>query len=141
MLNQVVMKIKFILFLILLFTLSCHKTKEYDPTSPQNLIGDWMWIKSTGGIAGMTYTPESTGETRKISFSANWIFKTYIDGVLTFEEPFKTDSRSLDNSGIVYQVILLNENPFQSYRFSSPDSLILNDFMADGFTGFYKRVK
>ena len=53
--------INYFTFLILVFTIltSCESNSNIDDSS--TIIGNWIWIESSGGIAGQTNTPESTG--------------------------------------------------------------------------------
>jgi hypothetical protein len=44
-----------------------------DPSAPgsqESLVGSWIWVESTGGFAGMTRTPASTGETLTLAFTS-----------------------------------------------------------------------
>jgi hypothetical protein len=65
--------IKLITCLVTLFTflfiVSCKKTKlkgSYEP-----LVGEWIWISSTGGESGNTTTPATEGYTYKIELLKN----------------------------------------------------------------------
>ena len=49
---------------------------DYEPQVLDHLIGDWEWVRSVGGIAGNTITPESAGYTKTTHFQRDW---TYVE--------------------------------------------------------------
>ena len=57
-----------IIILFALIIASCTKDNTTPTYGSSTLIGQWNWVFSCGGIAGVTYTPKSTGETIKIEF-------------------------------------------------------------------------
>ena len=65
---------KILLFLILIAILGINCSRDNDEEEINSaIIGEWNWIKSTGGFAGGTYTPESTGENRMLIISSDSI--------------------------------------------------------------------
>lgn len=61
---------KHLIFLIVLIGLiSCKKDRE-EP-SRVALAGKWQWVRSTGGIAGATSTPASTGFNMTFEFTGS----------------------------------------------------------------------
>ena len=74
---------KWILILILaVLTINCSNDDENNIT--EQLIGEWEWIESSGGIQGETTNPEITGENRTLEISSDKI-KYFTDGILTIE--------------------------------------------------------
>ncbi len=84
-------------YLILLFavftTFSCSKEDRYQELDC-DLIGEWTWVKTSGTIAGRTWTPESSGyemhikiDESKISFFKNDTLTNIYE-----YEVFKTDT-------------------------------------------------
>ena len=134
------MKFKFILYLLIPFTLSCNKTKDFD-TDAQKITGIWIWTKSYGGFAGITYTPESTGEIRKLSFSSSRIYKEYYNDSLVYVSTYKVSETYMDFTKKISPVILFNGNPVRLYSFTDNNPLVLIYLAADGFTHSYKRIK
>lgn len=64
------------LIIVLLFSLaifSCKKEKELkhepEPEVEYSIIGKWIWLGSSGGYDGDSYTPESTGNTLSLTFT------------------------------------------------------------------------
>jgi hypothetical protein len=137
------------LFIFIMFSLilvSCKKDNIVDTQSyievPANLIGTWNWQLSSGGYAGITYTPETTGEVRRIDFDTDNNFKYYVNGVLKSESRFH-----LEKSISIYgndSVLMLIKNSWpskQSLRFRDSDILTLSEEAFDGFEHSYIRVK
>lgn len=54
-----------LLFMVLICT-SCSKDGQHDST---NVVGEWRWISSIGGIGGWTLTPKTEGFTKKLKFT------------------------------------------------------------------------
>jgi len=122
------------MFIFLLF--SC----EDDLSTPTDLIGEWDWIISTGGIGGFSYTPESTGNRIKLEFTSDSIFRRYVNDTLNIESRFNIIDTSLYNEPvkiIVYERIAIR----QYYELKKSDTLLLVDFGADGFFNTYSRIK
>lgn len=58
---------------VLLF--SCQEVDLPTPES-ENIIGEWEWLESVGGISGTgQITPSSQGETRQLEFKKNGKFR------------------------------------------------------------------
>ena len=68
-------------FLLVIVFVSCSNN---DDDIDNQLVGSWNWLESSGGIAGTTETPQSTGETRKLEISTDLI-KSYKNGDLIFK--------------------------------------------------------
>ena len=132
------MKIKIIILLILAFSTSCKKDHS---NIDHDLVGKWTWESSVGGFSGSTYTPESTGESKTISFTSSGEMKIFLNDTLYSEEIIKTDYQIIDNSNIKYHILLINDLVFQIYSFPKTDSLILTDIMSDGYDHHYKRIE
>jgi len=122
--------------LLILVTLvfSCQKTDNCDPNSP-SLIGSWTWIKSIGGIAGVTITPATTGKSIKINFSADSIYRMYLNDSLVIESKFRL--AYMNQERIPY----LKFDGFASLYFGFTDcnNLITGEIAADGYSSYYKR--
>ena len=76
---------KFIFLLMTLsFLISCSTTTDTDSTD--QIIGEWVWIESSGGIAGTTETPESTEKEIILQISNNSV-KQFVNGTLESDRP------------------------------------------------------
>lgn len=74
----------YILVPIFLFTLiSCDK----DCAESSGIRGEWEWIKSTGGFAGTTITPETIMATRTLRID-DLVFREYQNDSLVFESQY-----------------------------------------------------
>ncbi|OGS71082.1 MAG: hypothetical protein A3F91_10230 [Flavobacteria bacterium RIFCSPLOWO2_12_FULL_35_11] len=74
---------KWILILLLAsLTINCSYDDEVNIN--QQLIGEWKWIESSGGIQGEILNPQTTGENRNIEITSDKI-KYYTNGILTSE--------------------------------------------------------
>lgn len=71
-------------FCFLIF--SCSKDDNENSTT--DIVGEWNWESSSGGIQGETLTPESTGESRTLKITPN-SFKIYVEGNLTYDTPYE----------------------------------------------------
>jgi hypothetical protein len=145
---MIVMKSK-LLFIVFIttFLLSCTKdrtnTKPASLEIPTSLIAKWNWDFSTGGYAGITYTPVSTGEARRIEFTADYNFKYYVNDILKSENKFEILKLiSVNNHDSTLMVIMMkNSWPTQSFSFRTSDTLILTEGGYDGFEHHYTRIK
>ena len=59
----------FLIVILSLVFVSCAKENVVDTRVyvdiPQNLIGNWNWLSTSGGIAGSLSTPKTTGRDKK----------------------------------------------------------------------------
>jgi hypothetical protein len=76
------MKKTFVFAMIIGMLVSC--SKQSDIVDIKNLIGEWRWVKSTGGISGDIVTPESTGNQIMLEISED-SYKKFINGTLELE--------------------------------------------------------
>ena len=84
---------KILLFLILIAILGINCSRDNDEEEINSaIIGEWNWIKSTGGFAGGTYTPESTGENRMLIISSDSI-KYFTNGDLLSKIKYTIDDQ------------------------------------------------
>jgi len=87
--------LKKIVLLLLIFTItSCSSDDNY---LNNKLIGSWTWTETSGGLAGTTENPQTTGHQRSIEFT-NTIVKRYLDGNLESEMSYELEE--IDNSRI-----------------------------------------
>jgi len=131
---------KYIVLLGVLFLVSCEK-KAVDTCQGLNcaIVGEWEWVSTYGSIAGTTWTPESTGEERKLIVDdKNLSF--YTDGQLTemvAYEVFETDTLLGGNEVYTFcayggntRLLLLEE-----------DNLRFQDLCADCYDDNYTRIE
>lgn len=51
------------LFFVLISLFLLNSCRGNDDLDTKNLVGNWEWVSSSGGISGQTETPTSTGKT------------------------------------------------------------------------------
>ena len=126
------MKRVILLVLIGLAVSFCTEKEEVPVT---NIVGTWNWISSTGGIAGVTETPESTGKEIKLVITQD-SFKTYENGELTSESTYTIAIRVSLLFG-EQRVMIIEENGFQRMIERTGNRLVLTDDCYDCFTSEY----
>jgi hypothetical protein len=112
------------ILILLLASLTINCSNDDENNIDQQLIGEWKWIESSGGIQGETLNPQTTGENRNIEITSDKI-KYYTNGILTLEFDYylqkgesirtneKTDLMIYENDR--KQSIVLNENKLILY--------------------------
>ena len=109
------------------------------PTTQDRLVGSWAWVEATGGIAGETRTPESTGESMTLVFSS-------------------ADSVELSRAGspaasTTYRLVVPEDGGAMRIEYEEPlfgfdsqevsfdgDDLMLTDPCCDGFVYRFRRL-
>ena len=76
------MKTKLFLITIALVTLGC--SNDDINLTAADLVGEWTWVQSTGGLVGALQTPETIGAERSLIFTATTL-QSFEDGVLVSE--------------------------------------------------------
>ena len=105
------------------------------------LIGDWAWVRSTGGIAGLTLTPASEGYTVVLRFSSDGRAEWWRDGVLTQGTTYQATrqaSSGAETWAVTYAVPL-SGFAAQTATFPSASELVLTDPCCDGFVFEFER--
>lgn len=129
---------KFLLFVLLI---SLFYACADDTSVPNDLVGKWNWISSSGGIAGTTYTPGSTGETIVLEFTSDSVYKQYRNDLLIVNCEFSIiQAESIYNHKIT-DMIDCDGSLRRSFSFTASGDLILADEAYDGFTSQYERIE
>ncbi len=76
------MKRLLILFTFAFSLISCRKDEISTP-----LVGEWKWVKSTGGIAGITTESDEKNQ-RTITFSSDGNYKMIINNTLAANQKY-----------------------------------------------------
>jgi hypothetical protein len=120
---------------------SCHKDGLPGPAS--SIVGRWRWVKSVGGIAGMTITPQSAGYNLTQVYGANSTFKLYKNDSLELQSKysiirnFKYETQTID-------LLKIDNNESNRADFTiRNDTLYTSNalFISDGFSSVYVRIK
>ncbi|MEZ2334215.1 hypothetical protein AB6735_01220 [Mucilaginibacter sp. RCC_168] len=130
-------------FLLMLIALtlcgasSCKKDKL--PTST-SVMGQWRWVKSTGGIGGFTITPQSAGFTQRYQFNDDSTFRFYRKDTVAMQGKFSI-IRNYKYGGTTIDVFKTG-NRFDQSLLIRNDTLYLYDIsISDGYNNTYVRIK
>ena len=134
-----------------LFFLACEKEEEEESDS---IIGEWLWLKSTGGYSGHeVLTPSSTGETKLMRFYMDNTVNIYVnDSLVGTSKYFLTKEESIlmheefDFVTISTEVYVTEQDTMieLSLRYIKRvynDTLSLSADVYDGWGHLYKRKK
>lgn len=108
-----------------------------DPSAPgsqESLVGSWIWVESTGGFAGMTRTPASTGETLTLAFTSDGLIEVVQNGVFQRSIPFTATPGTDAGTFLVSYAEPLFGFATQTATLVGTDALTLADPCCDGFT-------
>ncbi len=108
--------------------LSCEK----ETSNFTGITGKWNWLYSSGGFAGTTYTPESTGFKETVEFTIDSVYRLFRNDTLLSESGYHI----LNSNLVIYD----NHSIRQSYSIKS-DTLILADECYDCFISVFKRIE
>jgi hypothetical protein len=132
---------KKLIFLLVIIT-TCSGCKKDDSfISSSSIIGEWSWISTCGGIAGICYTPKSTYQRINLVFTADSMYKS-----------IKNDTIKDSGRFHVYRVIspdTKDTSDVLQYGSASQTFLIIRDTLYfphsdlcfDCFSTNYKRTK
>ena len=114
------------------------------PTEPdlsEGIRGEWIWRSATGGIAGTTTTPESTGEDLRLEFFGDHEVELRRNGVAAIRTTYVLSSGAEGDADEIRYAQPLFGWESQSVALSPPDTLVLTDPCCDGFTYTFLRAK
>lgn len=129
------MKVFICVICIMLLMSSCKQ--EY--TSSTGLSGKWYWLSSSGGIAGITETPESLGIIQITEFEKDSVFRFYRNDTLKIKGSYHIKS-NFGESGML--LLRYNGNSVEkSFLIKNLDTLILRiDLCFDCPISTFKRI-
>jgi len=126
-----------------IFVTGCATT--YAPTTPveHELVGTWRWIKSVGGFAGETRTPETEGYTKTVQFTGDGTYRLYVDGQhqVTFDYVLKHEYNQWlrETADVIHFFHKGKPQPDRAYHIRG-DTLSLAGLCADCFSDVYVRM-
>lgn len=133
--NKAYLDMKKILFLTLIVVLTINCSNDDEKEIRTTISGQWDWVKSTGGLAGSTYTPESTGENRKLIISSDSI-KYFTNGDLLSKVKYTIELR--DINGESRELIVPDPLGITQFFELNQNKLTLIDYCNDCFVNEYK---
>lgn len=121
--------------LTLSFLIGCSTTSNHN--SADLIKGEWVWIESSGGIAGTTETPESIQKEITIKISDNTI-KQFVNGTLESDRTYTIENRESAIFGDVKEMIIY-ENGFRQIFSTTGNQLFLIGDCMDCVQSEYQR--
>jgi hypothetical protein len=128
---------------VLLTIAGCHANGR--PQGPGSvdapeILGAWNWVESTGGIAGITKTPQSSGETWKIEFREDGTYREVRNGQETTGS-YVIEKRTSIFDHEMRPAIVIQGRPDVIPARSGGDHLTLSDNVYDGFNNTFVRAR
>ncbi|GAB2607976.1 hypothetical protein GCM10027035_00240 [Emticicia sediminis] len=134
-------KLSFLLVFAALFTFSCTKEEVVATEESSSLAGEWRWVSSTGGIAGTTTTPASTGYERKLILTSDLKYSRFKNSSLEKSGTYEiTKAKSIYKTELV-DFIKFSDGTSLVIMNQSANELSLADNFYDGFGEVYQRIK
>ena len=107
---------------------------------PPALFGGWVWVEATGGIAGVTLTPETEGFTRGLVFATpNQITLIQAEQIVVETTAEFIPESETDPAQLRYALPLLGVTQ-QVVEFNEQGDLVLTDPCCDGFAYVWRRL-
>jgi hypothetical protein len=124
------MKSVFCVISVLAILMGC--TKNTTDITPADLVGTWEWVKTSGGIAGSTQTPQTLGYTYRVTYTKDGRYLQYDkDNKLAYDESYVISRATsmLDNKE--RDMVTLDASTTFSFEIRN-DSLFLYQEAYDG---------
>jgi len=132
--------IKLITFVILVLGFSSCSISGSD-TNESKIVGQWEWIRSTGGIAGQVLTPDSAGVPgRHFNFNSDYTFSFFRADTLVQTGTYSLEEKD-ENIIIDYNTEKEDFSLNQRVKFKGNDTLILADECYDCYINTYIRMQ
>ena len=125
-----------LIFALILAITSC--SKDIKTSNGSTLNGKWNWVESSGGLAGKTETPATTGKVITIEIS-NGIIKYFENGVQTVSDSFTTKIQNSIRGENKNMIIYKSGRPNQSFELNEKQ-LILFDECYDCYQSNYSKI-
>lgn len=123
-------------FLFLMTTfISCSDND--DNSIAQNLIGTWSWVSSSGGIAGKTETPTTTGKNIDLKFTTDNKYFYYSNGIISSQGTYKFSTQKSIVDGKNKISIVFSAGGEMIIDNIDSYNLYLSDNFYDGFGNYY----
>lgn len=118
--------------------MACSETVA--PTTQELLEGNWTWVESSGGIAGRTQTPSSTGETMSLRFLGTDSVEVTRNGALRGATTYQLQLS--DDGGMTVIHYAQGIFGFDSQELDlTLDVLLLIDGCCDGYAFRFERAQ
>ncbi len=124
-----------LLLLGVYFLSSCKEERSCMPS--KGLQGQWIWIKSVGGIGGWTETPESEGYSQKLVID-DYYYQEYRDGSLTLSSQYDSGISDVPLFGTEERTYITVDSIGQRAFVLNGNELQIIDACFDCFTHYYR---
>lgn len=122
-------------FLVLLFLASC--SNDEPQIKANELVGEWKWVRTTGGFAGVNQTP-AEGEVKMLQFNNDYAYQKTNNGTVVKSGKYLlgTTESMLFNK----EMPSLTLDSIETYLYAyDGDVLTLSEDVYDGFSYQYIR--
>ena len=121
--------------ILLLF--ACASTQTNTDKAPK-IEGNWRWIETTGGFAGITKTPENSSDIKHLQITKDSVF-AYDRGELQYAQAYKLTLAQSQLSNKTEW--LLHEDPMRTFISRQDSVLVLKEDCFDCFTHKYVKMR
>jgi len=123
--------------LLFLLTIIVSCSDNDDNSVDKNLIGTWSWVSSSGGIAGTTETPASTGKNIDLKFTRDGKYFYYTNGIISSEGTYKFSTQKSIADGTTKKSIIFSTGGEMVIAKIDNSNLELDDNNYDGIGSSY----
>lgn len=129
--------------LVLIAAAGFNCAKQSSPTSPgeSTYLGKWDWLKSMGGYAGWTLTPESVGYSQTLILAGSNVYQLYRDDLLLYNGLYSVSWEKRSWLTDTCFIISYENNPEEQIIIWHADTLELVDMCADCYQHIYTRAR
>lgn len=126
-----------LLFLILFLTSCTEQINSKNEVS--TLTATWSWVSSSGGIAGTTINPTTTGKSIKLKISSDGNYTIYTNEKITSQGTYKLEIKKCIHDHTDKNIIVFSNDSSMMIEKIDYINLFLSDEFYDGFTSTYIR--
>jgi len=126
---------------ILIIIVSCSKPVGDNPSN-QQIIADWKWVRTDGGIANNIHdTPASTGKNVVLKITGDYRYAVYTNGILTSQGTYTLESQNCIHDHANKALINFSSPADQDMMIEKNDnsSLELSDNVYDGIISVFSK--
>ena len=124
------------LLLLFLFTITTS-CSENNVDSGKNLVGTWSWKSSSGGIAGTTETPLSTGKNIDLKLTSDGKYFYFTNGIILSQGTYNLVTQNCIHDHTDKKVLIFSNDESMMIEKIDNSNLSLSDENYDGFSNLY----
>lgn len=126
------MKIVAVLFCLLMMGCEAEKANP-------SIVGNWEWVVTQGGLAGLTIKPSETDK-RQMIFDGNGNYTLVHNGKAVVSAKFELkNAKSITSTELIPMIVFPNQDAMNMSYSIKNDSLFLFEEVYDGFGHTYVR--